>query len=1063
MPTLEELIRSTMIQPSEQHATVLPQWDTAADSIQKLQDLIFRKKYPGPGRTVKELFLHPWESTKGAADFLNAAIPALGHQAANALQALGRTGEHFPYATDEPIALATSLMDLPREHIDRLDRIVNALSFGIFDTAKANIDKNLPPGSSDIFGPNQGTDAPLDKKLSAIINGLGQTAVLDVFPGRKLGRLAAGMGANEQPIYAREASKELFGAVVQAAPFTKLVGKIKTPAEKMVGEGRVTSSIDTIGKIEARLRQQTDLPNAAARAASERQASAALLPEDVPRITLPPELQFHRSLKEDLLDNSELKGVVGEAMRTKVFFDVAERLSKKGELTNKIVSQTLREGAVDPKRILDIVQRENLSLENASKSVADMIEATATSQGRGQRVFKEAANELMGELFVKAKRGDKEALAHLRGLQRTARRAETYNDLPSVINWWKDIESFRIPALVFNPRTAARNFEQGAAGFVTQLFGDLVQGSARTIIGLNKEGVGALNGKKFSEYYGDLLGDFSALYTFVSPKRRAEINRLLDSIPEIGQGVRNASGYAAGTSALSDLLKGNLPKSRAEVADLTRDTLSVFNRLQEAQMRKVFFEARLRANLPRAGVKDFTQLFEELGKSKSNPLLEEAINDAYNHSLKQTYASRPESNFGRAMLGAYQKFPIPLTAIITPFPRFISNSFRYVMERSPTLWFELFNPKFREILTSGADNGFASLEAARTLGRATEGLLLFSGAYAVRTSPFAGPKYWDLKVGQNPDGSAKYEDLRNYDPFGKYLAAADIFDRVTKGQSLEDLPYSLNEKIDMAAGIRRLTEIPLFSVTDIARGFNNSFDEGWRALSKPAGQYFGGFFRPFSFIQDLYESQNPKEAVQRDTEYSEFTGPARQNIGFALPDKYKLPPRIDYTTGDPIPHESTGTSQLGLTFRSSNPLKDVIANLPGLLESDLVGGYGSQEADALVARSMGTILGLEIQKGMPLRNLIAEIFNSGLSETTPQFKASIMKTVFKLLRGSSVNLAKTLRPDLYMKEDIKKSAPDFAQETVGDIIAKILGELRAAGAIPQPAQAARPTPTAPQE
>lgn len=369
-------------------------------------------------------------------------------------------------------------------------------------------------------------------------------------------------------------------------------------------------------------------------------------------------------------------------------------------------------------------------------------------------------------------------------------------------------------------------------------------------------------------------------------------------------------------------------------------------------------------------------------------------------------------------------------------------------------WAELFSPEIQEALQDGVTNGFAKRKASRALGQATEGLALLAGAWVYRQSRGDKYKYYENPTDERDEkGHEMVEDLRNYQPFVSYLAAAELIDATQKGKSFKDMPYSTNEKFDMLLGIRRLTEVGLFAGTDISRALGSGDPQQiHRALGTPFGQFVASFFIPLRAIKDMMAIVNPENAEQDDVEYEELTGPLRANLPKELlPASAELPGRIDYTTGEEIKTYLPWARQItGITKRGISPIQRLILSTPGLSERELVGDHGSREANQLVAKTIGTLLSTSLDKDKTFGDFLADTFTE--MELSPQMQKLLVQGFFTTLREKSKDVAKKLRPELFLKEEQSAKAPAPMKEMVEEMADTLLGILRTQGVSPQPTQ-----------
>lgn len=967
---------------------------------------------------------------------------AFGHQLGRAAQAISP----LPLAGVDPLDPSEQSLG------GRAGVLVDTVLLGLPTAVERRYKEALP----------QGTAANLEETVKAGASALFNTAVQDVVGGREAGELLSGE-SNGQPLTPEQAGKNTTFLFLKLAGLGRLTrGKAPVKEKLTALPEDLTRKIRSVGEIEAAgeameaVTQRVEAKAAAAKAAREASVSPANVANapsttgEIPqaqiraaRNLLPEEVRQRLTIKESgILAEDEFQTIIHEVTGTEIYREMTRRMAKQKPQVNEVISESIKAGALNPRTISNIADIYGISIEEMSQLVPTVFERTASYHARNQNVLSQVTDLHFQRTMAKAMAGDVEAMRQYRDLTAAHDASHALTSSGLAHTAVREIERTRLAAMLATPVNMMRNFWAQGATFGNDIFESTVAGTAELLVGKFK-------GEKRSlgSYYSDFTENIASAISRMTPAARQELTGILRAFPGADALLHGASAYEVASGIMPSFFGKFKPRNFTEGAEALRNTLTAMTRAQEFQYRRLFFRARLKSNLERIGIKDFNELMAEGRKPQLREDVRWAVGNAVAHGLKQTYSWRPEGAFATAILDIYKRCPI-MTALLTPFPRFIANSWRYINERGPSVWFDLFSKDFRDALYAGAEGGFASRQAARMLGRATSGVMLLSGAYALRNSPLAGPKYY-LFAEKNPDGSPVLDadgnpvmrDVRAFEPFKTYAFLGELLKNIKENVPLDaDNPLNLNpnEWLDALTGLRRISEVPLFAFTD---QLHSARSDDPRMLQKlidaPLGSWTASFFVPFrpfldiaGGIEQALGGEAP-EAWQRDIEGQELTGPARANIPGL---NRTLPPRIDPFTGrpeetryNPVPGAPSPIARQfsGISFRGISSLEQIIQETPDLpIQQLLLGNQPDQHSSQLVAEEMGRILSARVGAGTMGDMLARTIRDQNLS---PKGQKEVLTSIFETLRDVARTAAMARDPQAFATQALQKSIPAPAQ------------------------------------
>jgi len=417
------------------------------------------------------------------------------------------------------------------------------------------------------------------------------------------------------------------------------------------------------------------------------------------------------------------------------------------------------------------------------------------------------------------------------------------------------------------------------------------------------------------------------------------------------------------------------------------------------------------------------------------------IAEATDEALKQTFAFTDQRHTLQGkMLATINDLPF-LLPVVSYFPRFLTNMWMWLMDRNPMEIRQFVGPNFlkegiksvrkgelpktlfgKELkaLTGKKGPVGRDLEYMHQIARASEGIVMVSLAHMIRNSPMAGPKYYQLKVGQDAEGTDLFMDLRPYQPFAQVAFLTEAFKAVGEGK-MPNLTAA--EMTDAMIGVRRMSEMPIFAVPDLIRSVESSTPEAFfKSIKTLIGQPLAAPFTPMKTIVDGMAAMGITENPElKDVAGNELLGP----LMAATPGgrDVLVPPRINPITGKPMVSEHPGLRQLaGLSIQKLTPLEQTIrgAKISGRTIS---GEYYNPDANRLVDELIGKILSRETG-GRTVGDAINQAVLQRTGDMPIEYRREMLRQVFAQVRKAAVMQARTIDNSLFRDYDIRTKVPE---------------------------------------
>ena len=764
------------------------------------------------------------------------------------------------------------------------------------------------------------------------------------------------------------------------------VGQYIMPAAQIIGAGTLTQAVATPGGLKERAQAvgQTFSPtNLALNAPFVALGAGVKAVPGAGKLTKTPQVA---GLKQPQLSVKSSEAV-NKAFQTFAKANPSEPLviGKDQRLFNNIADAIVQKRV----NVEDIPYFKQLGYtNNQAEEVADAFRTVATFSGRTLNQLSQTAK------FISSKLPDVKP------------QPETYLDRTRAFmgRFINNAVSTQGAALVSNFYTAARNALVGTAKLPIQAIDDAIAG-----------GIEAATGKATPrQAFAPLAEDFISIFRAFTPKEGQAMQQLFDKYPMFKDKLYS--------TPIAELTLGNK----------VTNALTIVNRFQDSVFTKIRFDAIVRSEMTRRGVKNMSNLPANV------------INHAVNESLKFTFRGQPDSKLLRNFV-RFSDNPIMKLAFFR-FPRFMALAMEHTLNYSPLGYTKLLDPKFQKLLTS--PDRRVAIDA---FAKATTGTMLLAAGQAIRTSDFAGNKWYEVKL---PDG--KVLDARGFQPLSSYLFIGELMTHGFEKLNGKDL-------LEGATGINRVSGTGLV-VLDAVR----SSDPGatiQKLATNFAGQFLGGFTVPFrQFNLAAAALGNKQEEAYRTTKENPLLGPAIANVPVL---RNILPVLPEVTKGSPVKTEYPGLRSIGISVSKPSFVKSELSNA-GIETKDILPYTGNAKVDRFITREMGTVveqIGKRLeqspnyqrldpeQRGALLKEIVGEVRSEMKQVALVKNRVEIAKDFDKMLRGKDqeqqIKVIKKLKDHGLLTPEIRSEMLKLKQEDPikqGFKLPSIVGEVKAAEA-----------------
>ena len=320
---------------------------------------------------------------------------------------------------------------------------------------------------------------------------------------------------------------------------------------------------------------------------------------------------------------------------------------------------------------------------------------------------------------------------------------------------WRRVENMRRGGMVSMIKTAARNFQSATIRAPMEALENVMDSTLLAMSNefRNKAGKGSVKAALYGAGRGaqtlvspsNWKGSTAALRRiYTSPIQAKEITDYLLDRPEYAKQFTalfdNVNEYQVATGRGSGGVLDTVLSRGEDVVNM----LNTPNRIQEYVIRRGVFMGELERLVNREyGIDLMTALKEgklpdlmadaSSVRPKGSPQFAELIEDSTRRALDVTYAKAPDVELFKDTANFLTR--TGLTAVTTPFPRFMFNSIELMGQYSAGA----FNPALKRIF--GNTTGPLTKKDRQNISRNISGLVAFTAAYQYRTSGEAPADY----------------------------------------------------------------------------------------------------------------------------------------------------------------------------------------------------------------------------------------------------------------------------------------------------------------------------------
>jgi hypothetical protein len=267
--------------------------------------------------------------------------------------------------------------------------------------------------------------------------------------------------------------------------------------------------------------------------------------------------------------------------------------------------------------------------------------------------------------------------------------------------------------------------------------------------------------------------------------------------------------------------------------------LGIVNRLNDELFFRPAFLSRLREIAKREGL-DLTEI---LSKDRLGDIKTEWVREATDDAMAMTYKLETKKalpNAAGKMLDAMNTSP--MGTMFAPFPRFMANSYRFMLDHSP--W--------------GLISGWAKRDSRKMASGMVGTGLLFT-AWQVKQR-YGGENWYELRV----PGTDRVLDVRRWSPeWAPYMILADVLERAEAGRGT---PNAFKDAAEVLTGanLRGGPGAALVGyIEDMIR--SGEAGEATKEFSeKVVADFAGRYVAPLSQFKDFVQIIKPEARKMRD-------------------------------------------------------------------------------------------------------------------------------------------------------------------------------------------------------
>ncbi len=482
---------------------------------------------------------------------------------------------------------------------------------------------------------------------------------------------------------------------------------------------------------------------------------------------------------------------------------------------------------------------------------------------------------------------------------------------------------------------------------------------------------------------------------------KATIDRLTAAFPAI-----KSRAFASLEADISLIARsGRAPGKLDRVENFIDKYLLAMNRAQEFVVRRAVLSTRLDEQLRRVGSSVTEMIDEGIIPAGFNRALTTSIDDA----LELTYALPPTSRAGlnkffkgySDLIEGSKVFPF-----LEPFPRFLFNQTKYVLDQMPTGFLRLTSTQNKAKIANGDFS---------VLAKELTGAALLGTAFAIRSGDFPG-----LTPGERFDEIITSEGnilpLAPFASIAPWLFIADLYQRLDEGR----FQVSTDAFKEFRKGL-------LGAVPQVAQGSSALQDAfqfltqintlaGFEKLKDFLGGTLSGFGRPLALIRDFREEWMETARLQRETRGQGFTAALENIVAPELLPERESPTRAATPSSARL---SFGPIELGAGvvsqvtgIRAREPRNAIEKELAfhGFTAKHLSPKTGSKRVDALIARFQG-----------PLMEIVGEALftKQAYKNLSIKTRQKFLSDIIVLTRDRARPFAQALAPSAFVAQRVK--------------------------------------------
>ena len=482
-----------------------------------------------------------------------------------------------------------------------------------------------------------------------------------------------------------------------------------------------------------------------------------------------------------------------------------------------------------------------------------------------------------------------------------------------VFNFFSELDRFRLASMTSQVATTVRN----TAGGSMRVALDVIDESLEIAIGTTGD---IIRGKKVKDAITDnVKNPFAITNNLLFNQNESKVVRQLFEKNMPVEAERFYSQLFDNVDTVTSLgASGPLTKWGAKLNTLNRVSDNIFKQAVFSGKLDQLVRAQRKAQKLEGG------LAEVIAEGQFKNIDSDMIQEALDMSLDFVYQKYPKGTtkahkIGQGIISAHRNLPFVVSSVI-PFPRFIINQFKTVVDHTPLL-----------AIAANKATGKQAF-SAESLAKQTSGLAMFSMAAELRSNQPDENAWYEFTT----DGG-KTMDLRaTLGPMAPFLWAADIYARDAKSLPQSNFKENTTELFKMLGGPQFRAGTGLYAL-DLMYNDIASEDGNWsQKTQKVAGRFVGDLINTFTLpaatVRDLVSLEDADKRMLDETNEINFLDIVMARGSRSLPDFGEadpVEPRYDVTQEAPLSYIDPLERQLfGVSKKAKkNPLQKEMGRL----------------------------------------------------------------------------------------------------------------------------------------